>query len=255
MDYKSEINLFKLAVSFLTRIPVSVTDYSDNKLNQATGYFPLVGALIGLCLLSVFYLVSLILPMALAITFLLIAGFLLTGGFHEDGLADVADGFGGAFEKTKKLTIMKDSRLGTYGSLALISLFAIKYQALSLAPNLTLSLVIGHTLSRVFATLIIGQCAYVTDADSSKVKPVAQNLPSDAILRIAVTTFLLCLALLFTQLSLLNILVILVSCFILQRVLIAWFKQQINGYTGDCLGAAQQIIEVFIYCLLIFQLS
>ena len=54
MDYKSEINLFKLAVSFLTRIPVSVTDYSDNKLNQATGYFPLVGALIGLCLLIVF---------------------------------------------------------------------------------------------------------------------------------------------------------------------------------------------------------
>lgn len=243
-------------MSFLTRIPVKITDYSDKSLSHACGYFPLVGALIGMTLAFVYWILSYFLPMEVSITLTIIFGYMLTGGFHEDGLADVADGFGGAFEKEQKLNIMKDSRLGTYGALALVSLFAIKYQSLMALNNIPLALITAHCLSRVFATSIIGSCPYVTESESSKVKPVAQYLPESAYIRILFTaTLLLLLILLFTTLSIGDLTIIVVSCFILQRVLIAWFKQQIQGYTGDCLGAAQQIIEVIVYCLLIILLD
>lgn len=255
MKLHYELSLMKLALSFLTRIPVKITDYSDHKLNEATGYFPLVGVLIGSILALCFYGLSLILPTAIAVTAIIVIGFLLTGGFHEDGLADVADGFGGAFEPSKKLEIMKDSRLGTYGTLALISLFAIKYQVLVASSNIPILLIVAHSISRTFATSIIGKCAYVTEDALSKVKPVAKRLSSNAEIRLWLTFIAVCALLLFTGVTLLGLIILIVSCFALRYVLINWFKKHINGYTGDCLGAAQQLFEVFVYCLLLLLLD
>ncbi|MDE3270677.1 adenosylcobinamide-GDP ribazoletransferase [Pseudoalteromonas sp. G4] len=255
MKLSYEISLFKLALSFLTRIPVKITDYSDEKLNEATGYFPLVGALIGAILAASFYVLSLLFPVELAVVLVIVIGYMLTGGFHEDGLADVTDGFGGAFEPHKKLEIMKDSRLGTYGTLTLISLFAIKYQVLVASSHILLLLVIAHTLSRTFATSIIGKCPYVTADSLSKVKPVAKQLSISAEKRLWLTFACVCIVILFVGVTIAQLIILIVSCFLLRAVLIGWFKKHINGYTGDCLGAAQQIYEVFVYCLLLLFLD
>ena len=255
MNLYYEISLFKLAFSFLTRIPVTIIDYSEQKLNEATGYFPAVGALIGVLLALCYYFLSLAFPTPLAVTAVIAIGFLLTGGFHEDGLADVADGFGGAFEPSKKLEIMKDSRLGTYGTLALISLFAIKYQTLVASSVIPILLIGAHSISRVFATSIIGKCAYVTEDGLSKVKPVAKKLSINAEHRLWTTFIAVCLLLFVLGVTFFQLLFMIMSCFALRHVLIIWFKKHINGYTGDCLGAAQQVFEVLVYCLLLLFLD
>ena len=255
MKLQHEIALFKLALSFLTRIPIHIDDYSDDKLNKASGYFPLVGVFIG-CLLGLcVYLLQLVLPISVSVVLVIIIGLLLTGGFHEDGLADVADGFGGAFDTHRKLEIMKDSRLGTYGTLALISLFAIKYQTLVATSHIVMALIAAHGISRAFATSIIGTCPYVTEDTTSKVKPIAKHLPSSAQNRLWLTFCVLCAVLFLYGMSLLQLIALIVTCFAVRSVLIAWFKKHINGYTGDCLGAAQQIFEVLIYCLVLLFLE
>jgi adenosylcobinamide-GDP ribazoletransferase len=112
--------LFKLAIVFLTRLPVSIKrEVNDSTLNLATGYFGLVGFFIATLNASVLFLSMLVLPISIAVLLSMVFGLMLTGAFHEDGLADTADGFGGGWLPEQKLTIMKDSRLGTYGASAL----------------------------------------------------------------------------------------------------------------------------------------
>jgi len=119
---KRELNLLLLAVGFLTRLPITFQlDYNAQTLNASSRYFTLVGALLGLCMAAVYLGASALFPASVAVLMVLIANLLLTGCFHQDGLADMADGFGGAFQRERKLEVMKDSRLGTYGSSALIA--------------------------------------------------------------------------------------------------------------------------------------
>ncbi|KAF7772196.1 adenosylcobinamide-GDP ribazoletransferase [Pseudoalteromonas citrea] len=242
-----------LAVSFLTRIPVKVPAPIDaTSLNEASRYFALVGGGIGAGLGLLYYFLQLFLPNEISIVLLLAAGLLLTGAFHEDGFADVWDGFGGGWSVSQKLTIMKDSRLGTYGTAALVLLLLAKYQQLMLlsgqASWLAMALVCAHTLSRAMATSIIGLLRYAQEDAQSKVKPVAQCLSAGSrqVLYASAGSILLLMWLLgaFTLLQS----VALVGVLWLTRLLcIMWFKHQLGGYTGDCLGAAQQIAELVIY--------
>ena len=116
----SQINLFYLALSFFTRIPVPRSMvYSPALLNQASRYFSLVGLFIGVITSVACYFLVMLFPLAIAILLTMILSLFLTGAFHEDGLADMADGIGGGFTIEKRLAIMKDSRLGTYGTITL----------------------------------------------------------------------------------------------------------------------------------------
>ena len=129
---QKEIRIFLTSLMFFTRVPIpSFKDYSEDDLNKCTRYFPLVGILVGSISFLAFYLSSLLFPTSISIAFSLLAGILVTGAFHEDGFADCFDGFGGGWSKSKILDIMKDSRLGTYGTVALIFLFLLKFYALS----------------------------------------------------------------------------------------------------------------------------
>ena len=248
---------FLLAVSFLTRVPLRFKhEIEDNALSEASGYFALVGLLLGIALTAAFGVTSLIFPPNVAVLITLVLGILITGAFHEDGFADVWDGFGGGWTVSQKLSIMKDSRLGTYGASALFLLLLLKSQLLTLLSDsftqVLCALILGHTLSRAMATSIIGKLAYVQEDSQSKVKPVAMSLSSSAkdflTLTSLCTLFMLWL---FTPLSLVSVIILVVVLFITRQLCISWFKRQLGGYTGDCLGAAQQCCEIMIYLTLV----
>lgn len=257
-------HLVLLAMSFFTRIPIKHrVDISAKMLNDASRYFALIGIVIGACSASVYYLSIWVFPVELAVLLAMFSSVLLTGAFHEDGWADVWDGFGGGWTTKDKLHIMKDSRLGTYGAGALFFILMVKYQALLAfatidpahvaASNKSLSvlsfLLLGHCLSRVVATSLIADMPYVSEEASAKVKPLAQHLSSRSYFILLATGGMLILLTLSFSVAWKLIVVLLITKWCLK----VWFTQQLGGYTGDCLGAAQQSSEVVVYlALLVF---
>ncbi|MBR9728487.1 adenosylcobinamide-GDP ribazoletransferase [Shewanella intestini] len=247
-----QLNLFLVALSFFTRIPVpSWVDYGEGNLNRASRYFGVVGLVIGLLSASVFYISQFLLPIGAAIIISMIVSVLLTGGFHEDGLADTADGFGGGWTVEDKLRIMKDSRIGTYGALALVLVLGLKWQLLAglgqLSPELVCSsIIIAHTLSRVVASSMIFSDQYVQDIDVSKVKPLANEQQKNDLLILLLSGLLVLF-----WLSPWVIITLLVSLISVRFWLSFVFKRQIGGYTGDTLGATQQISEITCYIILL----
>ena len=238
---KSEWRLWLVALSFFTRLPVQVTDFKEADLNHAAKYFPLVGILVGLIAAAIYGLAILVWPLELAVLASMVATIWLTGAFHEDGLADAADGLGGGWEKQQVLTIMQDSRLGSFGAIALFLVLLTKFEALShtSAPLLPGIMLAGHALSRFAAVLVIFTQSYVRA--SGKSKPLASQL----------TRGEMALAGLFglAPLALLGYKVLLAML----PVALIWFwfsnklKKRLGGYTGDCLGAMQQLTEVAFY--------
>ncbi|KXJ54282.1 MAG: cobalamin synthase [Colwellia sp. Phe_37] len=264
---REQWHLLLLAISFFSRIPVELkVDVTANMLNQASRYFAVVGVLIGACSAFAFYLSASILSIELALLIAMFSSVLLTGAFHEDGWADVWDGFGGGWTVENKLNIMKDSRLGTYGAAALFFILMIKYQALLalIQQNITHTallnesmlseslsvlsiLVLGHGLSRVLATSLIADMPYVSEDATSKVKPLAQSLSSNSYLILLSTGGLVIALTLSFSIAWKLVAILLLTRWCLKR----WFTKQLGGYTGDCLGAAQQLSEVVIYLVLL----
>lgn len=249
---KGQINLFYLALSFFTRLPVPKTmQYSEELLNKANRYFSLVGLLIGAILAIVYSSFTSFLPINISILLTMIISLILTGAFHEDGLADMADGMGGGFTKDKKLEIMKDSRIGTYGSVTLVMTFLLKYTLLAElaiydSSVFLLAIVLSEALSRSIAGSLISSIPYVTDNETSKSKPLAQ----------AQSPLELFILLLFGVLPLLyfsvEIAVVILFVLVVFRWLFkCWLVDKIGGFTGDCLGAGQQISQLLIYITLV----
>lgn len=242
---KRELDYFLTALAFFTRIPVgSACNFSQENLNRCNRYFPLVGLLVGGISAGLYWLFILLFPIPVALLGTLLAMILVTGAFHEDGFADVCDGFGGGWTKEQTLNIMKDSRLGTYGSFGLIGMFLMKYVTLLELrhSHIFIIMIVGHTISRVFAVTTMYALDYVREDEVSKSKPITKNLhPNDLVI-----------AILLGSLSLLLLphavwLLAIVPPFIAKWLMERWFKKHIGGYTGDCLGAIQQITEVLFY--------
>ncbi|MBA6262983.1 adenosylcobinamide-GDP ribazoletransferase [Colwellia sp. Bg11-12] len=248
--------LLLLALSFFTRVPVRLPEVvKPEMLHQASRYFALIGVFIGAVTALILVLLASFLPLSLAVLISMACSLLLTGAFHEDGWADVWDGFGGGWTVEQKLNIMKDSRLGTYGAASLFFILMTKYQSLVLLgthnenPVLALSfaLVLAHTLSRVVSTSLIFSMSYVSEDAQSKVKPLAQHLSIKGLIILLITGAVV----LFTLLPLMHAFVMIVCLWIIRILLILWFNRQLGGFTGDCLGAAQQILEVAVYIILL----
>ena len=246
-----QLNLFFVAMSFFTRLPVPGWVVVDNeKLNQSSRYFGLVGLVIGIICAIVFWLSQLVLPNSIAILLSMVVGILVTGAFHEDGLADTADGFGGGRTVEDKLRIMKDSRLGSYGALSLGIVLLLKWQLLVelalYSPMAAVSAMIaGHTLSRVVASSLIFSEQYVR-GEEGKAKPLANNQEfNDLFILIASGIFVL------LWLNGMVAFVLFLTLWMVRILLGAFFRKQIGGYTGDTLGAAQQISEVCCYLIVL----
>ncbi len=244
-----ELAYFFAALRFFTRLPVPAwVGHSQEQLDQAARYFPLVGVIVGAIGAGVTEAAALVLPVSLAILFGMVATLVATGAFHEDGLADTVDGFGGGWDKARILAIMKDSRIGSYGAIAVALALLAKFNARAeidaagAPPLLAFALIAGHALSRFASTTLIHTLDYVRDDDTTKSKPLARRLSNGSLLVAAMFGLAPCLLLSGPQ--------VLVAIGLVGAVTLLaarYFVRRIGGYTGDCLGATQQLTELAFY--------
>lgn len=246
---KYEIRLFFTALMFYTRIPCPKwVDHSPDYLNQCTKYFPLIGWLVGGASALVLWLSLFVFPVAVSVILSMITGVLITGAFHEDGFADVCDGFGGGWTKAKILDIMKDSLIGAYGVAGLVLILLMKFSLLTALAQqinywmLFVSLISAHTVSRLAPVFIIYFGSYSRADATSKVKPVAKKL-TRANFFVAVILSLLPLLAFQNPWYFILLVPALLATWLLHR----YFNKWIDGYTGDCLGATQQVTEIIFY--------
>ncbi len=228
---------------FLTRLPVPAGEYSATALAKSVVYFPLVGVVVGLVGSATFMLALLMWTQPVAIAFTLVVMIVCTGAFHEDGLADSADGIGGGWSIDDKLAIMKDSRIGTYGSLALILALLLKFAALaSLSIDaVPLALLTAHALSR-WSILPLVRCTDYVSGDRGSGKAF-ENAMTNARLGLA-TVFVVMLTISLAGSMALMLLLVTVAVMLTGR----WYCQRkLGGITGDTLGATNQLIEISVY--------
>jgi len=248
---RSELSYFFGAIRFFTRLPVPLwVGHSSDALDRSARYFAAVGLIVGAAAALAFMLTSLVWPKTLAVLSAMAITLYVTGAFHEDGWSDMVDGFGGGWEKAQILTIMKDSRIGSFGAVALVILLLAKFFALIEidAARLPAALIAGHALSRFCATTLLRALDYVRD--DGKAKPLATRIGRGDLLIAALTALLPLLFLPLLQ-ALVGVLCAALATWWLARL----FKRRIGGYTGDCLGATQQLSEVAFYCGLLCRLS
>lgn len=249
---KNEIKIFFTALMFYTRIPCpSWVDFSEERLNQATRYFPLMGWIVGGGMIAVLYGLQFIFPPTLVVILALCTSILLTGAFHEDGFIDVCDGFGGGWTSDRILTIMKDSRVGAYGSIGMFLLLSLTFFSILELLQVDLyycikSILLAQVLSRFIPVTLMHSHEYAREDASSKVKPIAKKLAQKDFI---ISALWLIPAFLLFQDPL--ILLIFIPAFSLKIYLAAYFQKWIKGYTGDCLGALQQLTYVItlLFCL------
>ena len=249
-----ELRLFFTAVQFFTRIPLPAwVGHSAQQLDQATRYLPAVGMCVGTLAAAVLWLGAQVLPLSLAVCLSMVSGILATGAFHEDGLSDFADGMGGGYTREKILAIMKDSRIGAYGAIAIVLTLLIKYQSLlALCGTRPLAftaaaLVAAHGVSRLMAVSLMVTQRYVRDDDSARAKPAAGKL-SHASFAIALVSGIAALGILLAVGASVASILAASGTALLMRAYLAWrLQQRLGGYTGDCLGAMQQLTEIAFY--------
>ncbi len=236
---------FLAAVRFFTRIPIpDRVPHSTESLNHAARYFPAVGLLVGTVSAIAFFLSALVLPTTVAVLIAMLSSIYMTGAFHEDGLSDMTDGLGGGWEKMRILEIMKDSQVGSYGVIAISMALMSKFVLLDSFDPLWVPflLIAAHAFSRYCSVLIMAGLPYVREDMLSKSKPLATKLTRNALL-VASVFGLLPLLLLPTTAALMGVVVGLIVTIWLGRKLQKW----LGGYTGDCLGATQQLSELAFY--------
>jgi adenosylcobinamide-GDP ribazoletransferase len=267
------IREFLLAVQFFTRIPVTGAlaewvGFSPAMLRASAGHFPGVGLLVGAVAASVYALLLALLPDSpfaplIAAVLSTVATVLMTGGFHEDGLADVADGLGGSYDRHRALDIMKDSRVGAFGAMALVLALLAKVALLALlgsvdgAPEgfdaapfkgwyVCSALLAGHVVSRTLALLLIVWLPHVGDAAGSKSKPLADQISLGSLVVAFAWCFMALALVLYVQEA-----TDLIVAGSFSLIALLWmhrlFKRRLQGFTGDCLGATQQVCEIAFY--------
>jgi adenosylcobinamide-GDP ribazoletransferase len=256
---KKQLHIFFTALMFYTRIPCPKNiDHNPDYLNKASRYFPLIGWIVGGICFGIYCLTAIVFTVEIALILSMIAGILTTGAFHEDGFADVCDGFGGGWTKEKILLIMKDSAIGAYGTIGLVLLFLLKFESLvQLITNaqkldfgfgILLLFIAGHSVSRLAAISIVFTHQYAREDASSKSKPIAQNFTWK---EVGGALFFGLLPLVILSFFQWQLLLILVPIFITRFYMARYFQKWIDGYTGDCLGATQQVCEVVFYMSII----
>jgi adenosylcobinamide-GDP ribazoletransferase len=264
---------YLIAVQFFTRIPITGrlagwVGFSPDLLRASAAHFPGVGVLIGAIAAISYAVMAALLPESsftplAAAALSTVVTVLATGGFHEDGLADAADGLGGSYDKAHALEIMKDSRVGAYGAMALVLALLCKVALLAILGSVEglpggwdetpfngwyvcAALFAGHVISRGMPLLLIYLLPHVGDTATSKSKPLAEQIaPAGLLLALA-----WCVAALLVAGALIDLTNLLVACSFSIAALL-WmgrlFRRRLEGFTGDCLGATQQVCEIAFY--------
>jgi adenosylcobinamide-GDP ribazoletransferase len=243
-----ELSRLACATQFLTRLPTPrLRNWSDNMLARSARYFPLVGLGVGSLSAAVFALARAVWPSGAQPAILAVgAAVAITGGFHEDGLADTADGLGGGQTREQRLAIMKDSRLGSYGALALGLVLTVRIAALASLKTTALAaaaLVCAHALARAAAVVAMAVLPYAADPATSKLQPSARGVrPAEVLIALGVSTFAIFVATLAIIPPLIAATGLAVGAVAaLWPALLA--RRLIGGCTGDVLGAVEQAFE------------
>lgn len=257
----SALRHFLLALQFFTRIPVTGrlaawVGYSPDMLRASAAYFPAVGLVVGGVAAGVFggFCVALATntwTCAVAAVMSTVTTVLLTGAFHEDGLADVADGLGGASQATRALEIMKDSRVGAFGVYAAVLAMASKFSLLAWLGSVSLiqtcaALVLAHVSSRTASMMLIRFLPHVGDSATSKSKPLADQISLKSVSVACVWQGLAVWGVSYF-LSWQAQMWALAMCLSAMLWMGRWFWLRLQGFTGDCLGATQQVCEIACY--------
>ncbi len=240
---RRELAAIRAAVMFFTRVPVpSSARHDPADLQRAAAWFPLVGWLVGAVAAGVWWATVQVWPPMVASGLSLAATLLLTGAFHEDGFADVCDGFGGGYTKERVLEIMRDSRVGAFGAIGVVMILGLKWQAVAALPVTMGAAVLfaGHAVSRAAAVSLMTVLPYVRE-EAGKAKPLATELGGGRLATALVCGF--APVVLLPARCAWSVAAVAVVWWLLGR----WFRRRIGGYTGDCLGAAQQVTEVVFY--------
>ncbi len=236
-----------LAVALLTRIPLpQPAGVDSDRMARAQRAFPLVGAMVGLAVGLVDRgLLAIGIPELAAAALTLGAAAALTGALHEDGLADVGDGFGGGRDREKKLAIMRDSRIGTYGVLVLLVGFVAKCSALASLPSVEVipALIVAHTLARGAIPVVTANMPFARNDGLGRSAGRPDTATAVIAVVIAVVIALLCLPFGAALLA-----VIVAAAAAAAMALLAW--RQIGGVTGDVFGAIEQTAETAVLLLL-----
>lgn len=255
------IRHFILAVQFFTRIPVTGrlaawVGFDQAMLRASAAHMPGIGGLVGAAAAVIFFAVCALLPDVPAAPWVAalvstVATVLITGAFHEDGLADLSDGLGGSLERTRALDIMKDSRIGSFGAIALILALFTKVALVALLAQVdvfmaALALFAAHVTSRLMPMAVIWTLPHVGDTPSSKSKPLADEIAGKALLT-GMVWWALAMGLACWLLPRMEWAFAVAGAFVALLVMRRMLSRRLQGFTGDGLGATQQVCEIAFY--------
>jgi len=254
----SALRHFLLALQFFTRIPVTGrlaqwVGYSPAMLRASAAHFPAVGWVVGaIGALTLAGALALWQPLVAAVLCTVVT-VLVTGAFHEDGLADVADGLGGTSNRERALEIMRDSRIGAFGAIALVLALGLKFALLAALAGqgawvACVALLAAHVLSRLVPLAVMRALPYV-GAEGGKAKPMADAVSGSAV-GIGVLWSLPAVALLALAGGAANGIAALLAAALVGVVMVRLLRRRLGGFTGDALGATQQLSELAIYLAL-----
>lgn len=266
---------YLLAIQFFTRIPVTGrlaawVGFSPAMLRASAAHFPGVGVVVGALVVGLTALLLAWLPPSpfaplLAAVLGTVLSVMVTGGFHEDGLADVADGLGGSYDRDRALVIMKDSRVGAFGVLAVVLALLAKVALLALIGSVStrgmlLGIFAAHVVSRTWPLLLIRLMPHVGDAAGSKSKPLADQISGGSLLAAGIWCFGALVLVVSSQAAIVSganvgLVLALVQPLMLGILAsaLAWaymgrlLWRRLQGFTGDGLGATQQVCEIAFY--------
>lgn len=252
-----QLRLFFIALQFFTRLPIPRwVGFQPEWLHHAARYFPLVGCVVAAVAAAVYLLAALMLPAPVAAVLSTAASIYVTGAFHEDGFADTCDGLGGGMTRERVLEIMKDSRIGAYGAIGMVCMLGAKCTALTMLPpaSAIAALFVAHPLSRLAATSLIWRMDYARA--EGKAKPMAQQMTGTEFAIATFTAFLPgTLLVAGGQLTAAALCACIAAAALSALWLARKFQARIQGYTGDCLGAVQQLAEVAVYLVIVASLG
>jgi adenosylcobinamide-GDP ribazoletransferase len=240
---KTVIHRFFIAAQFLTRIPVPRSEYWEDDLAKAAAFFPLIGLLLACGGLLLHFLLLPHVTLPVFVLLLVVYLVLVTGGLHEDALGDAADGFGGGWDKEQTLTIMHDSRIGSYGAIAIALSLLSRFVFLSQLPvgRFAAYFVAGQVLSR-WTAIPLSCFLPAARASAGQGSLVAGRVSWRSLVAGTVLAFGTATAFLKAR-----VLWVAIGTVVVCALSGLYYQRRLGGITGDCLGATIQLSEIGVY--------
>ena len=233
-----------VSFQFLTQLPISRIAYHPDSLSRSAKFFPVVGLVIGLGASLLQHVLAPYLNRTLVAFLVLTFLVLVTGGLHEDALADTADAFGGGWNREQVLTILKDSRIGSFGALALVLSVLARFLLLSILPmhRFTALVVSAHVLCRWTTLPLSYFLRPARESDDGQGARIARKISPASLLIGSLLSFAVVLDLMRREFW-----IPVIVAFGITGLSGLYYFRRIGGVTGDCFGATNQLTEIAVY--------